>query len=296
MVRSAAEVLAASRTSIVGRVPKLADRIPPGLVLRNFLHSDIQTGKRYIGSAYGDQGIWSRWCSYIARAWRERGVARLSERPHAGVLPFHAQRGSKPASAQCRTCLKAASAAHSRNLLLGRASMWMRLPLSPAAFRRSMANFAMPSLSRTVGEDVGGILQHYANAYSIEPSFVCSQAVQVALCGAGLLARCKFWRRCGMDEKITSKMLSRRKAFSVLVAAFGLAVPTVALTGSDAEAQTVGMQRRHERRTGRHERRTDRRTGRTERREDRRTGGDATVDASSASIEPTLIVVRSLSR
>ena len=47
-----------------------------------------------------------------------------------------------------------------------------------------------------------------------------------------------------MDEKITSKMLSRRKAFSVLVAALGLAVPTVALTGSDAEAQTVGMQRR----------------------------------------------------
>ena len=76
-----------------------------------------------------------------------------------------------------------------------------------------------------------------------------------------------------MDEKITSKMLSRRKALSVLVAAFGLAVPTVALTGSNAEAQTVGMQRRHERRTGRHDRRTDRRTGRTERREDRRTGG-----------------------
>ena len=118
-----------------------------------------------------------------------------------------------------------------------------------------------------------GILQPYANAYSIEPSFVCSQTVQVAMCGAGLFARSKFWRRCGMDEKITSKMLSRRKALSVLVAAFGLAVPTVAVTGSDAEAQTVGMQRRHERRTGRHERRTDRRTGRTERREDRRTGG-----------------------
>ena len=146
-----------------------------------------------------------------------------------------------------------------------------------AAVARSVpafdGNFAMPSLSRTVGEHVVGILQPYANAYSIEPSFVCSQAVQVALCGAELLARCKFWRRCGMDEKITSKMLSRRKALSVLVAAFGLAVPTVALTGSDAEAQTVGMQRRHERRTGRHERRTDRRTGRTERREDRRTGG-----------------------
>jgi hypothetical protein len=31
-----------------------------------YLISDRQTGKRYVGSAYGDQGIWSRWCSYIA--------------------------------------------------------------------------------------------------------------------------------------------------------------------------------------------------------------------------------------
>ena len=75
-----------------------------------------------------------------------------------------------------------------------------------------------------------------------------------------------------MNEQITSEMLSRRKAFSVLVAALGLAVPTVALTGSDAEAQTVGMTRRQDRRTGRHERRDDRRTGRTERRDARRTG------------------------
>ena len=57
-----------------------------------------------------------------------------------------------------------------------------------------------------------------------------------------------------MNEKITSEMMSRRKALSVLVAALGLAVPTVALTGSDAEAQTVGMTRRQDRRTGRHER------------------------------------------
>jgi hypothetical protein len=31
-----------------------------------YLISDTVTGKRYIGSAYGDQGIWSRWCSYVA--------------------------------------------------------------------------------------------------------------------------------------------------------------------------------------------------------------------------------------
>jgi hypothetical protein len=31
-----------------------------------YLISDITTGKRYIGSAYGDQGIRSRWCAYVA--------------------------------------------------------------------------------------------------------------------------------------------------------------------------------------------------------------------------------------
>ena len=31
-----------------------------------YLISDTNTGKRYIGSAYGDEGIWSRWCSYVA--------------------------------------------------------------------------------------------------------------------------------------------------------------------------------------------------------------------------------------
>lgn len=28
--------------------------------------TDTKTGKRYIGSAYGDSGIWSRWSQYIA--------------------------------------------------------------------------------------------------------------------------------------------------------------------------------------------------------------------------------------
>lgn len=31
-----------------------------------YLISDTKTGKRYVGSAYGNQGIWSRWCSYVA--------------------------------------------------------------------------------------------------------------------------------------------------------------------------------------------------------------------------------------
>jgi len=30
-----------------------------------YLINDTNTGKRYIGSAYGDQGIWSRWSAYV---------------------------------------------------------------------------------------------------------------------------------------------------------------------------------------------------------------------------------------
>lgn len=73
---------------------------------------------------------------------------------------------------------------------------------------------------------------------------------------------------------INSEMVSRRKALSLmgLAAAFGLATVPTALTVSEAEAQTVGMERRQDRREGRHQRRDDRRMGRTERREERRTG------------------------
>ncbi|MCW8087658.1 GIY-YIG nuclease family protein [Sabulicella glaciei] len=31
-----------------------------------YLITDTMTGLRYVGSAYGDNGIWSRWCSYAA--------------------------------------------------------------------------------------------------------------------------------------------------------------------------------------------------------------------------------------
>ncbi len=77
-----------------------------------------------------------------------------------------------------------------------------------------------------------------------------------------------------MSEMIKSEEISRRKALSFLglIAAFNLAATSTVLTVSEAEAQTVGMERRHERRVGRTERRQERRTGRTERREARRTG------------------------
>jgi Ni/Co efflux regulator RcnB len=77
-----------------------------------------------------------------------------------------------------------------------------------------------------------------------------------------------------MQEIIKSEAISRRGALSLFgkVAAFTVAASATALTVADAQAQTVGMERRQERREGRHQRREDRRTGRHERREERRTG------------------------
>ncbi|HWN97881.1 MAG TPA: hypothetical protein VNS63_01270 [Blastocatellia bacterium] len=68
-----------------------------------------------------------------------------------------------------------------------------------------------------------------------------------------------------MSAIINSEIISRRKALSLmgLASAFGLAGASTLLTGSDAEAQTAGMERRQERRAGRHERREERRTGTT---------------------------------
>jgi Ni/Co efflux regulator RcnB len=76
-----------------------------------------------------------------------------------------------------------------------------------------------------------------------------------------------------MSEKIKSEAISRRRAFSLLGlgAALSLAVPTL-LTVSDAEAETVGMERRHERREHRRERRHERRERRHERRHEQHEG------------------------
>ena len=75
-----------------------------------------------------------------------------------------------------------------------------------------------------------------------------------------------------MSEVTISQVISRRRALSLVgwAAALGLAAPAAVLMASEAEAQTSGMERRNERRTGRHVRRQERRTGRTERREERR--------------------------
>lgn len=96
-------------------------------------------------------------------------------------------------------------------------------------------------------------------------------------------------REIVMSEQITSKVMSRRSAFSLFgLAALSLAALPTMLTSSEAEAEEsvpqsgtarrqerrVGRtERRQERRSGRTERRAARRAGRTERRQERRTGG-----------------------
>ena len=74
-----------------------------------------------------------------------------------------------------------------------------------------------------------------------------------------------------MSEIANSKVISRRRVLTLVgwAAALGPAPPDAVLMASNAEAQISGMERRGERRTGRHVRRQDRRTGRTERREER---------------------------
>jgi hypothetical protein len=84
-----------------------------------------------------------------------------------------------------------------------------------------------------------------------------------------------------MSEIIKSEAISRRRALSLFgkVAAVPVMASIAALTVSAAEAQTVGMERRQDRRAGRQDRRDDRRTGRTERRTGTATGTSTTTGA-----------------
>jgi len=73
-----------------------------------------------------------------------------------------------------------------------------------------------------------------------------------------------------MTEITNPEAMSRRKVLALvgLGAVLGLAASSVSV--SEAEAQTVGMERRQDRRGGRQDRRQDRRTGRQDRRQNRR--------------------------
>jgi hypothetical protein len=81
--------------------------------------------------------------------------------------------------------------------------------------------------------------------------------------------------------------ISRRTALSLMGIALGLALPASLLTATtDAEAQTVGMDRRQDRRTGRRDRRDARRTGRQDRRDVRRGNTPATTTTGSGGTAP----------
>jgi hypothetical protein len=75
-----------------------------------------------------------------------------------------------------------------------------------------------------------------------------------------------------MTEENKSDLISRRRALSLLglTTAVAFVVPAVTLAGSEAVAQTAGMERRQQRRMGRQDRRDERRTGRQDRRDTRR--------------------------
>jgi hypothetical protein len=73
-----------------------------------------------------------------------------------------------------------------------------------------------------------------------------------------------------MNEIAKPEAMSRRKALALVGLGVVLGLAASSASVSDAEAQTVGMERRQDRRAGRQDRRQDRRTVRQERREERR--------------------------
>lgn len=83
-----------------------------------YLITDTNTGKRYIGSASGDQGAWSRWCSYIASG-------------HGGNVELRALIAD-PSLEYCRanfrfTLLEHRSSRTSDELILEREGFWKRI-------------------------------------------------------------------------------------------------------------------------------------------------------------------------
>jgi hypothetical protein len=90
-----------------------------------YLISDITTGKRYIGSAYSDQGVWSRWCAYVASG-------------HGGNVELRAL-VSDPTLEYCRKAfrfalLEARPAATPDEVILAREAFWKRILLTRGDF------------------------------------------------------------------------------------------------------------------------------------------------------------------
>ena len=83
-----------------------------------YLITDFSTGKRYVGSAYGDQGIWSRFCNYAATG-------------HGGNTELRSL-VADPSLEYCRknfrfALLEARSTMTSDEAILGREAFWKRV-------------------------------------------------------------------------------------------------------------------------------------------------------------------------
>ncbi|MBK5265405.1 MAG: GIY-YIG nuclease family protein [Alphaproteobacteria bacterium] len=89
-----------------------------------YLITDTKTGRRYVGSAYGDQGIWSRWCAYVASG-------------HGGNVELR-NLVSDPSLAYCRANFRFALLEHRAfrvpdELIYARESFWKRILLTRGA-------------------------------------------------------------------------------------------------------------------------------------------------------------------
>ena len=89
-----------------------------------YLISDTLTGKRYVGSAYSDQGIWSRWCAYVASG-------------HGGNVELRAL-VNDPTLAYCRANFRFALLEHRSSrtpdeVILFREAFWKRILLTRGA-------------------------------------------------------------------------------------------------------------------------------------------------------------------
>ena len=86
-----------------------------------YLVTDTKTGRHYVGSAYGDHGVWSRWCAYVASG-------------HGGNVELRSL-VSDPTLTYCRSNFCFALLEHRGvrtpdNLILEREGFWKRILLS----------------------------------------------------------------------------------------------------------------------------------------------------------------------
>jgi len=86
-----------------------------------YLISDTRTGKCYVGAAYGDEGIWSRWCAYAASG-------------HGGNVELRAL-VRDPTLDYCRANFRVALLEHRSNrtpdeIIRSREAFWKRILLT----------------------------------------------------------------------------------------------------------------------------------------------------------------------